>query len=132
MLSLLQASKCAETCMTCFSNCTNKCDVQIVETICFYTMIIVIFVAIVYGTIKFLPHWYTYKLEKLKATNTDKSNENLLTREEKERITFYEFCYTMAKSTNAEHKALAVDCWRILKKMHTSEEYNESVQNNEE
>lgn len=132
MLSLLQASKCAETCMTCFSNCTNKCDVQIVETICFYTMIIVIFVAIVYGTIKFLPHWYTYKLEKLKTINSDKSNENLLTQEEKERIAFHDFCFTMAKSTNPEHKALAVDCWEILKKMYVSEKYNVTVQNNEE
>lgn len=132
MFSPLQASKCADTSITCFSNCTNNYDAQIVEKICIYSTIIVIVIAIVYGVIKFLSHWYTYKLEKLKTINSDKSNENLLTQEEKERIAFHDFCFTMAKSTNPEHKALAVDCWEILKKMYVSEKYNVTVQNNEE
>lgn len=115
MLPFLQASKCVETCMSHFSNRTNNYDVQIVGTICYYTWKIVIVIAIAYILTKFLSFLFSF-LDRKDTKVDPHAGEKKLTPEDKERIAFYDFCFTMAKSTKPEEKELAEKCWETLKK----------------
>lgn len=124
MTTLLQSSKCAETCMVKFTNSTNCCDVQIVATICQYALWIVITVAIAYVIVKLIQLFLDFK-EKNKSNNSSEQDKSDMTAKEKERIAFYDFCYVMAKSTKPEEKELAEKCWEILKNQYAPKIQNQ-------
>lgn len=126
----LQDSKGAEMCMTYISNCTNNYDVQIVETICKYTLWITVTIAITYSItylIKLLISYYTNK-----SLNNNESKKKELTAEQEENMRFIDFCYDVAKTSKTEVKELQEECWKILKSKYVPSVNNKSDRNNEE
>lgn len=130
MFSPLQVSKGTEMCITSVSNCTNNYDVQIVRTICQYTLWITVTIAITYSITYFIKLIINYY--KNKSLNNSESKENVLTAEQEENMRFIDFCYDMTKTSKTEVKGLQEECWEILKDKYASSVFNKSAQNNEE